>query len=105
MRAPGDHNTNDSRVRRAARTVTLSPLRHTASEDAASRPGDSTSASQTGPSRGAKPPQPNPGPSPRQPKLLDRMREALRSRHYSPRTEQTYCHWVKRFRPPPGGDG
>src|SRR4030043_813607 len=30
-------------------------------------------------------------------KLLDRLREALRSRHYSRRTEQTYCHWVKRF--------
>jgi integron integrase len=28
---------------------------------------------------------------------LDRLREALRSRHYSRRTEQTYCHWVKRF--------
>ena len=25
------------------------------------------------------------------------LREALRSRHYSPRTEQTYRHWVKRF--------
>jgi integrase len=32
-----------------------------------------------------------------QPRLLDQMREALRSRHYSPRTEQSYCHWVKRF--------
>jgi integron integrase len=31
------------------------------------------------------------------PKLLDRLREALRSRHYSHRTEQTYCQWVKRF--------
>ena len=31
------------------------------------------------------------------PRLLDRLREALRSRHYSRRTEQTYCHWVKRF--------
>ena len=31
------------------------------------------------------------------PKLMDRLREALRSRHYSRRTEQTYCHWVKRF--------
>ena len=31
------------------------------------------------------------------PKLLDRFREALRSRHYSRRTEETYCHWVKRF--------
>jgi hypothetical protein len=33
----------------------------------------------------------------RKPKLLDQLREALRSRHYSRRTEQTYCHWVKRF--------
>ncbi len=33
----------------------------------------------------------------RQPKLLDRLRDALRARHYSRRTEQTYCHWVKRF--------
>jgi integron integrase len=31
------------------------------------------------------------------PRLLDRLREALRSRHYSRRTEQTYCQWVKRF--------
>jgi hypothetical protein len=31
------------------------------------------------------------------PKLLDQLREALRSRHYSRRTEQTYCHWVKRY--------
>jgi integron integrase len=35
--------------------------------------------------------------SDRQPKLLDRLREAMRSRHYSRRTEQTYCSWVKRF--------
>ena len=33
----------------------------------------------------------------RKPKLMDNLREALRSRHYSHRTEQTYCHWVKRF--------
>ena len=33
----------------------------------------------------------------RKPKLMDRLREALRSRHYSSSTEQTYCHWVKRF--------
>jgi integron integrase len=33
----------------------------------------------------------------RQPKLLDRMHLALRSRHYSRRTEQTYCHWVKKY--------
>jgi len=33
--------------------------------------------------------------TPAQPKLLDRMRAGLRSRHYSRRTEGTYCHWVK----------
>lgn len=31
------------------------------------------------------------------PKLLDQLREALRSQHYSRRTKQTYCLWVKRF--------
>lgn len=30
-------------------------------------------------------------------RLLDRLREALRSRHYSRRTEAAYCQWVKRF--------
>jgi integrase len=29
------------------------------------------------------------------PKLLDHLCEAMRSRHYSRRTEQTYWHWVK----------
>src|SRR5680860_333736 len=33
----------------------------------------------------------------RPPKLLDQMREALSSRHYSRRTEQTCCQWVKRY--------
>ncbi len=31
------------------------------------------------------------------PKLLDRVRHAIRSRHYSPRTEDAYVHWIKRF--------
>lgn len=31
------------------------------------------------------------------PKLIDQLRESLRARHYSRRTEQTYCSWVKRF--------
>ena len=31
------------------------------------------------------------------PRLLDLMRETLRSRHYSPRTEEAYCLWVKRY--------
>ena len=30
-------------------------------------------------------------------RLLDQMKLALRSRHYSCRTKQTYCQWVKRF--------
>ena len=31
------------------------------------------------------------------PKLLDQLREILRALHYSRRTEQTYCSWVRRF--------
>ena len=31
------------------------------------------------------------------PRLLDRVRQALRTRHYSPRTEDTYVGWIKRF--------
>ena len=33
----------------------------------------------------------------RQPRLLEQIREALRLRHYSLRTEQAYTYWVKRF--------
>ena len=31
------------------------------------------------------------------PKLLDQTREAIRARHYSRRTEETYINWIKRF--------
>ena len=31
------------------------------------------------------------------PRLMDEMREALRSRHYAKRTEKAYCLWVKRY--------
>lgn len=31
------------------------------------------------------------------PKLLTQVRDALRSRHYSARTERTYSQWIKRF--------
>src|SRR5438445_5480918 len=31
------------------------------------------------------------------PKLLDQVREAIRTRHYSERTEKAYVHWIKRF--------
>lgn len=33
----------------------------------------------------------------RPPKLMDQMRDALRVRHYSRHTEDTYCQWVKRY--------
>jgi integron integrase len=36
-------------------------------------------------------------PTPRPPRLLDRVREAIRSRHYSRRTEKAYVHWIRRF--------
>ena len=31
------------------------------------------------------------------PRLLDLAREAIRRRHYSYRTEDTYLQWMKRF--------
>jgi integron integrase len=34
---------------------------------------------------------------PRQPRLLDRLRTAIRTRHYSLRTEEAYAGWVRRF--------
>ena len=31
------------------------------------------------------------------PKLFDQVREAIRTRHYSGKTEKAYVHWIKRF--------
>jgi hypothetical protein len=31
------------------------------------------------------------------PRLLDRVRAALRARHYSLRTEEAYAAWIKRY--------
>jgi site-specific recombinase XerD len=31
------------------------------------------------------------------PKLLDRVPQAIRVRHYSPRTEHAYVSWIRRF--------
>ena len=31
------------------------------------------------------------------PKLLDQVRDAIRTRHYSYRTEEAYVHWIKRY--------
>jgi len=36
-------------------------------------------------------------PAPQKPKLLDQVRQAIRARHYSPRTEEPYVHWIKRY--------
>ena len=47
----------------------------------------------TGSSRSGAPPA-APGARPR---LLDRVRQAIRMRHYSRRTEQAYVDWVRRF--------
>lgn len=37
------------------------------------------------------------GAVPARPKLLDQVREAIRRRHYSYRTEETYVHWIRHF--------
>ena len=31
------------------------------------------------------------------PRLLDRVRQAIRTRHYSPKTEQAYVRWIRQF--------
>jgi integron integrase len=36
-------------------------------------------------------------PTTQKPKLLDQVRQAIRTRHYSPKTEESYVHWIKRF--------
>ncbi len=33
----------------------------------------------------------------RRPKLLDRVRDEIRARHYSPRTSRSYVGWIRRF--------
>jgi len=31
------------------------------------------------------------------PKLLEKVREVLRLKHYSPKTEKSYVHWIRQF--------
>jgi integron integrase len=38
-----------------------------------------------------------PAPTTAAPKLLERLRRAIRARHYSPRTEKAYVHWARRY--------
>ncbi len=40
---------------------------------------------------------PHPSPSGSPPKLLDQVRQAIRLRHYSRRTEAAYVAWIRRF--------
>src|SRR5437870_1077930 len=37
------------------------------------------------------------GEAPRAPKLIDVVRNALRARHYSRRTEKAYIGWIRRY--------
>src|SRR5687768_10620943 len=37
----------------------------------------------------------SPGATP--PRLLDVVRDAIRRKHYSPRTEEAYVDWIRRF--------
>lgn len=43
------------------------------------------------------PEKPTERPTPKEPRLLDRLRDAIQARHYSPRTAQAYVHWARRF--------
>ncbi len=36
-------------------------------------------------------------PEGQKPKLLEQVRQILRMRHYSLRTEEAYCQWIRRF--------
>jgi integron integrase len=47
--------------------------------------------------KGVTPPVLTPAPDPRKPKPLERVREVIRLKHYSLRTEKTYLDWIKRF--------
>jgi integron integrase len=55
--------------------------------------GSGIAALSLSPGPGVKPAAPGAPP----PRLLDRMREAVRVRHYAIRTEQTYVQWARRF--------
>ena len=36
-------------------------------------------------------------PKSQNPKLLEQVRQAIRARHYSDKTEKAYVHWIKRY--------
>jgi site-specific recombinase XerD len=43
------------------------------------------------------PPIVSPTREPNKPKLLDQVRDVIRRKHYSIRTEQSYVEWIRRF--------
>jgi hypothetical protein len=43
------------------------------------------------------PPAPPSGAAPSAPKLLAQVRQAIRLRHYNPRTEESYVAWIRRY--------
>jgi integron integrase len=43
------------------------------------------------------PPAPVPSQQPQQPRLLDQVRNVLRTKHYSYSTEKTYIYWIRQF--------
>ncbi|WP_437810120.1 site-specific integrase [Sorangium sp. So ce1078] len=51
----------------------------------------------TAPAESAAMPRTPEAPTARPPRLLERVREAIRTRRYSPRTEEAYCAWIRRF--------
>ena len=53
--------------------------------------------SQTLPTNKPLPAAPQDASSPKGKKLLDQLRDAIRAKHYSYRTEQTYIDWCKRY--------
>ncbi len=72
------------------------PPRFVLTNDRAKTPHSNTAAPRT--AGGAKPPrETNPPRRIEKPKLLDQVREAVRVRHYSMRTEEAYVGWIRRF--------
>src|SRR5262245_43735267 len=84
----GGHPTAGSSLRPAARRVSM-PSNADSTRHPSSRPRPMSAPDPRLP--------PEPSLPPRQPRLLDRVRQAARVRHYSYRTEEAYVQWIRRF--------
>ena len=67
------------------------PVKGNAATSSPARPGEAPTTEPDLADVGVAPAAPPP------PRLLDRVREAIRVRHYSIRTEDTYVDWARRF--------